>query len=61
MPVFVLRINFLLNSDLTCLDQIKGLCGCDLLTINPKLLEELEKDHEPIYEQLTEASGKFLI
>lgn len=41
-------------------DQIKGLCGCDLLTINPKLLEELEKDHEPIYEQLNETCGMYL-
>jgi transaldolase len=39
-------------------DQIKGLCGCDLLTINPKLLEELEKDQGPIHEQLNEVTGK---
>jgi len=25
-------------------DQIKGLCGCDLLTISPKLLQELADD-----------------
>lgn len=39
-------------------DQIKGLCGCDLLTINPKLLEELEKDCDPLYEQLNAATGE---
>lgn len=27
-------------------DEIKELCGCDRLTISPKLLEDLENDKE---------------
>ncbi|MFP6900855.1 MAG: transaldolase family protein, partial [Opitutales bacterium] len=28
--------------------EIKELVGCDLLTISPSLLEELQNDHEPL-------------
>lgn len=30
------------------LDEIKELCGCDLLTISPKLLEELASSNETV-------------
>lgn len=33
-------------------DQIKGLCGCDLLTISPSLLSQLAKDYSPVDIQL---------
>lgn len=38
--------------------EVKALCGCDLLTISPKLLEELENSYEPVYEYLTESSAR---
>lgn len=38
--------------------EIKALAGCDLLTISPKLLSDLEKDHECITKQLDEAVAK---
>ncbi|XP_065201886.1 probable transaldolase [Planococcus citri] len=38
--------------------EVKALCGCDLLTISPKLLEELENSNEPVYEHLTESSAR---
>lgn len=36
-------------------EQILGLAGCDLLTISPQLLEELEQSQEPIEKQLDKA------
>lgn len=39
-------------------DQIKGLVGCDLLTISPKLLEQLQSDHSLVNEQLSVKSAK---
>uniref|UniRef100_A0A0A9W246 Transaldolase n=2 Tax=Lygus hesperus TaxID=30085 RepID=A0A0A9W246_LYGHE len=33
--------------------EIKALAGCDLLTISPKLLEELEKSTDPVKENLS--------
>ena len=41
--------------------EVKALCGCDFLTISPKLLEELENSNEPVYEHLTESSGKLSV
>ncbi|CAH0386158.1 unnamed protein product [Bemisia tabaci] len=38
--------------------EIKALAGCDLLTISPGLLEELDKSTEPLVESLTEKSAK---
>ena len=38
--------------------QIKALCGCDLLTIAPNLLEELSKDTSSVPQVLTESSAK---
>jgi len=40
--------------------QIRALAGCDLLTISPKLLEELASSTEQINVHLTEASAKKL-
>ncbi|XP_020300776.1 probable transaldolase [Pseudomyrmex gracilis] len=39
-------------------DEIKELAGCDLLTISPKLLEELEKSNEPVHKVLSVESAK---
>jgi len=41
------------------LGEIKALAGCDLLTISPKLLEELELSNEPLTEYLTVKNGKY--
>ncbi|XP_011699982.1 PREDICTED: probable transaldolase [Wasmannia auropunctata] len=38
--------------------EIKELAGCDLLTISPKLLEELEESNEPIRKMLNVESAK---
>ncbi|XP_015609122.1 probable transaldolase [Cephus cinctus] len=38
--------------------EIRELAGCDLLTISPKLLEELEKSNEPIQSILNPATAK---
>lgn len=38
--------------------EIKALAGCDLLTISPKLLEELDSSSEEVYESLTEKSAR---
>lgn len=48
-----------LKSSLT--GEIKALCGCDLLTISPPLLEELENGTEPVGEMLSEASGNTVV
>jgi len=40
--------------------EIQALAGCDLLTISPSLLEELDASQEPIYEILSESSAKKL-
>jgi len=42
------------------LGEIKALAGCDLLTISPKLLEELELSNEPLTEYLTVKNGKHI-
>ncbi|KAL4232975.1 Transaldolase [Mactra antiquata] len=41
-------------------DQIKGLVGCDLLTISPGLLDKLSKSTDEFGQQLSEASAKKL-
>ncbi|XP_060588103.1 transaldolase-like [Ruditapes philippinarum] len=41
-------------------NQIKGLVGCDLLTISPSLLDKLSKSTEQFGEQLSEKSAKKL-
>ena len=38
-------------------NEIKGLVGCDLLTISPKLLEELDKDFDQLEVQLSKEIG----
>ncbi|KAG8038496.1 hypothetical protein G9C98_006192 [Cotesia typhae] len=38
--------------------EIKEIAGCDLLTISPKLLEELEKSHEPVRKMLAPEIAK---
>jgi transaldolase len=43
------------------LGEVKALAGCDLLTISPKLLEELDSSYEEVYESLTEKSGMFIV
>jgi len=40
--------------------EIKALAGCDLLTISPNLLEELDAGNEVVGEMLNEASAKKL-
>ncbi|XP_012224130.1 probable transaldolase [Linepithema humile] len=39
-------------------DEIRELAGCDLLTISPKLLEELEKSSEPVDKVLSVETAK---
>jgi len=39
-------------------DQIKGLFGCDLLTISPKLMTEMANDHEAVTTALTVEHAK---
>jgi transaldolase len=43
------------------LGEIKALAGCDLLTISPKLLEELDSSNKEVFESLTEKSGMLII
>ncbi|XP_037796809.1 transaldolase-like [Penaeus monodon] len=38
--------------------EIRELAGCDLLTISPKLLEQLQNSSEPVTQRLSEASAK---
>ncbi|XP_037947616.1 probable transaldolase isoform X2 [Teleopsis dalmanni] len=38
--------------------EVKALAGCDLLTISPSLLEELENDTETITQKLNESEAK---
>lgn len=38
--------------------EIKALAGCDLLTISPKLLAELEASHDPISQMLNAEEAK---
>lgn len=38
--------------------EIKALAGCDLLTISPKLLEELDSSNKEVFESLTEKSAR---
>lgn len=40
--------------------EIRALCGCDLLTISPGLLEELDRSSDHVGEQLNEGSAKKL-
>uniref|UniRef100_A0A1B6J096 Uncharacterized protein n=2 Tax=Homalodisca liturata TaxID=320908 RepID=A0A1B6J096_9HEMI len=40
--------------------EIRALGGCDLLTISPKLLEELDSSSEPVHEVLSEKTAKKL-
>ena len=40
--------------------QITSLAGCDLLTISPKLLEQLSQSQEPLSEELTESAAASL-
>ncbi|CAH1799298.1 unnamed protein product [Owenia fusiformis] len=41
-------------------DQIKALCGCDLLTISPGLLEELSQSNVTVPMQLSQEAAKSL-
>ncbi|MPC10797.1 putative transaldolase [Portunus trituberculatus] len=38
--------------------EIQALAGCDLLTIGPKFLEELQNTTDPVVQHLSEASAK---
>lgn len=38
--------------------EIKALAGCDLLTISPKLLQELDSSQDEVFEALSEKSAK---
>lgn len=40
------------------IDQVLGLAGCDLLTVAPNLLAELERDHRVVSRQLNSAVDK---
>lgn len=40
--------------------EIRELAGCDLLTIGPKFLEQLQNSKEPIHQNLSEANAKKL-
>ena len=42
-------------------EEIKGLVGCDLLTISPKLLIELENDYESLEPVLSVENGTILL
>ena len=37
--------------------EIKELVGCDLLTISPKLLQEMKEDHSPLELKLSESNA----
>lgn len=39
------------------LEEIKALCGCDLLTISPKLLEELALSNEVVLVKLSKENA----
>jgi Transaldolase/Fructose-6-phosphate aldolase len=39
--------------------EVKALAGCDLLTISPKLLEELDSSQDPVAQKLSAAAGDF--
>lgn len=41
--------------------EIKALAGCDLLTISPKLLQELEDSNDTISEKLSVKTGLYYI
>lgn len=43
------------------LGEIKALAGCDLLTISPKLLEELDNTNEPLTEYLSVKNGWYTL
>ena len=53
--------SFLFTLYFNDLGEISALAGCDLLTISPKLLEELQSSGEEIPRILSKESGKFLI
>ncbi|XP_059482639.1 transaldolase [Neocloeon triangulifer] len=38
--------------------EVKALAGCDLLTISPKLLEELDSSHDAVPQKLSDAKAK---
>ncbi|MCC5833657.1 MAG: transaldolase [Opitutales bacterium] len=38
--------------------EIRELAGCDLLTISPNLLDELQNSHEPLERKLSEAKAR---
>lgn len=57
-PLFIYPIFWILQLRLTVAGEIKALAGCDLLTISPKLLEELDNSNEPVKEMLSEKIGK---
>lgn len=40
-------------------EEIKGIVGCDLMTISPSLLEKLSKEQESISPVLTPEKGTF--
>ncbi|XP_047003900.1 transaldolase [Schistocerca americana] len=40
--------------------EVKALAGCDLLTISPKLLQELDSNADEVHEMLTEKSARKL-
>ncbi|MEF9497482.1 transaldolase [Chlamydia sp. 04-14] len=41
-------------------EQVLALAGCDLLTVSPKLLDELKKDQSPVTKKLDVAAAKKL-
>lgn len=41
--------------------EVKALAGCDLLTISPKLLEELDSSQDPVAQKLSAADGDFCL
>ncbi|EPJ25615.1 transaldolase [Chlamydia psittaci 09DC78] len=41
-------------------EQVLALAGCDLLTVSPKLLDELKKDQSPVARKLDPAEAKKL-
>jgi len=43
-----------------CVGEIQALAGCDLLTISPGLLAELENCSEPLVQSLSATHGKRL-
>lgn len=57
---FTYLLEHILTVCITVVGEIRALCGCDLLTISPALLQELDATNDIVGEMLSEASAKKL-